>query len=70
MNKVLKFLPLLSFLSVLYCFIFLSPMINFSLVVCLAALVKKKKSRPELPDLTLKGRVNPDTPISQINEKI
>ena len=69
MNKVLKFLPLLSFLSFLYCFIFLSPMINFSLVVCLAALVKKK-SRPELPDLTLKGRVNPDTPISQINEKI
>ena len=27
----------------------------------------KKKSCPELPDLTFKGRVNPDTPISQSN---
>ena len=28
-----------------------------------------KKSCPELPDLKFKGRVNPDTPISQINKK-
>ena len=43
-------------------------MINFSFVICLAALVKKKSCR-ELPDLTFESRVNPDTPISQINEK-
>ena len=42
-------------------------MINVSLVICLAALFKKKCS--ELPDLIFKGRVNPDTPISQINGK-
>ena len=42
-------------------------MINFYLVICLAALLKK--SSPELPDLIFKSRVNPDTPIPQINGK-
>ena len=43
-------------------------MINFSLIICLATL-GKKESRPEFPNLTFKGMVTPDTPISQINEK-
>ena len=32
-------------------------------------IVLKKKSCPDFPDLKFKGRVNPDTSISQINEK-
>ena len=44
-------------------------MINFSLIICLTTLVSKE-SCPEFPDVTLKVRVNLDTPISQIMKNL
>ena len=63
-NKVLMFM----FLYYLFLFLILRFLSLLYYLICLAA-PSGKKSCPELPDLTFKGRVNPDTPISQMNGK-
>ena len=68
-NKI-KFLNVvLQFLSLFHYLVFLITNVQFFFGHLFSSINKKEKSCPKLPDLTFKGMVNPDTPISQINDK-